>query len=94
MSVASIIRNQIPASTKINTAAREWTQNPTSLIFKVESKRNHRASFVVTLNGADLYDVRYVVMNTQTCQFPVDVTETNVFCESLGDVIDRMFATH
>lgn len=91
MTTATIIKNQISTAAAMTVGASEWSSDRNALIFKVESKRGYLTKFVVTLNGADLYDVRLVRMNTTTIQFVMDVTETDIFCEDLSECIERMY---
>lgn len=84
--VATTIKSQISAGTKMNTGARDYTFDSTSLTFKVGNGRKLRA-ITVTLADDDTYTTRYVEVNRRTYNIDTDKSIEGVYCTELNETI-------
>lgn len=90
MSIAKTIHQQIKALDFWALgawAARELTDCGDGLRFKVNCPKLKHGFVKITLNGSDLYDIRFMKMRSG--KFIVDETINDVFVENLVEVIDR-----
>lgn len=90
MDVAETIRDQINASNRIAFTwwgARNFVKDQRSLQFDTGGTVRWKGRVIVTLNGKDLYDVRF--MRIRGINIVEDVTVPDVFVEALVDTINQ-----
>ncbi len=90
MSIAKTILSQIKTIDKWALGA--WGAKALSdcgdgLSFKVNCPKFKHGTIKISLNGSDLYDVRF--LKVRSCKFIVDETIKDVFVEDLVNVIDE-----
>lgn len=83
-------QQQIGIGNLMACGAREFVGGPTSLVFRVGSKRSLVEKVIVTLDPSDTYSVRYVAMRPRTFEVLTDETRADVYADQLGAVVRKM----
>jgi len=86
---AKLLLAQIGTGVLMSCGARDFVRDVNQLMFRVGPK-SKLAKVIITLNGRDTYDVRYVELSRKTYEPVVDEVEEDIYNDSLPAVVRRM----